>query len=207
MTRKTGTTGPLAWDHAVHDIPDQGLSAVRQATPDELASIARALDLVACTSLRADYKVSATLGGRFHLTGRLRAEVSQTCVVTLEPVDSTIEEAFEAVFWPQEAMPAPESGEVAIDEEPEREPIVAGQLAVGRVVVREPGGSARSVSAQARRRPRLAARSRTPTAPTSPRAPSPCLRESQDQRLRRIAPSSMCKGGFPPLRAAENLFV
>jgi uncharacterized metal-binding protein YceD (DUF177 family) len=134
MTRKTGTTGPLAWDHAVRDIPDQGLSAVRQASPDELASIARALDLVACTSLRADYKVSATLGGRFHLTGRLRAEVSQNCVVTLEPVDSTIEEAFEAVFWPQEAMPAPDSGEVAMDEEPEREPIVGGQLAVGRVV-------------------------------------------------------------------------
>ena len=62
MTRKTGTTGPLAWDHAVRDIPDQGLSAVRQATPDELASIARALDLVACTSLRADYKVSADAG-------------------------------------------------------------------------------------------------------------------------------------------------
>ena len=55
-------------------------------------------------------------------------------MVTLEPIDSTIEEAFEAVFWPQEHMPAPENGELALDDEPEREPIIAGQIAVGRVV-------------------------------------------------------------------------
>ena len=53
--------------------------------------------------------------------------------MTLEPVDSTIEEALQGRVLAAGAMPAPESGEVAMDEEPEREPIVAGQLAVGRV--------------------------------------------------------------------------
>ncbi len=48
MTRKTSTTAELAWDHAVHDIPESGLSAQREATPDELARIAQALDLIAC---------------------------------------------------------------------------------------------------------------------------------------------------------------
>ena len=62
-------------------------------------------------------------------------------------------------------MPAPESGEVAIDEEPEREPIVAGQIAVGRVVFESLAAAHRSVSAQARRRPRLAARQRPRTPP------------------------------------------
>ena len=134
MTRKTSTMAQLAWNHAVHDIPDSGLSAEREATPDELETIARALDLIACTSLRAQYALKPTVGGRFHLSGRLRADLSQACVVTLEPVASTVEEDFEAVFWPQEDMPAPVSGEVAIDDEPEREPIVAGQIEVGRVV-------------------------------------------------------------------------
>ena len=134
MTRKTSTTAELAWDHAVHDIPESGLSAQREATPDELARIARALDLIACTSLKTEYAIAPTVGGHYRLSGRLRAEVSQACVVTLEPIDSTIEEAFEAVFWPQEHMPAPESGELVVDDEPEREPIVAGQIAVGRVV-------------------------------------------------------------------------
>jgi uncharacterized metal-binding protein YceD (DUF177 family) len=134
MTRKTNLTVELAWDHAVHDIPESGLSLQREATPDELARIARALDLIACTSLKADYVIAPTAGGHYRLSGRLCAEVSQACVVTLEPVESTIEETFEAVFWPQEDMPAPESGELALDDEPEREPIVAGQIAVGRVV-------------------------------------------------------------------------
>lgn len=150
MTHKTSTTADLAWDHAVRDIPESGarsgpksgqrpgqkpgLSAEREAAPDELAGIARALGLIACTSLKAEYAIAPTVGGHYQLSGRLRAEVSQACVVTLEPISSTIEEAFEAVFWPQEAMPAPERGELAVDDGPEREPIVAGQIAVGRVV-------------------------------------------------------------------------
>jgi uncharacterized metal-binding protein YceD (DUF177 family) len=134
MTRKTSRTAELAWDHAVHDIPDSGLSAQHAATPDELEKIAQALDLMACRSLTTEYAVAPTVGGHYRLSGRLHAEVSQACVVTLEPIDSTIEEVFEAVFWPQEHMPAPESGELVVDDEPEREPIVAGQIAVGRVV-------------------------------------------------------------------------
>src|SRR5262249_43903450 len=73
-------------------------------------------------------------GGRYLLTGTLRAEVSQACVVTLEPVASIIEDAFEQAFWPPEDMPAPKSGEVDLEEAADPEPIVAGQIAVGRVV-------------------------------------------------------------------------
>ena len=54
--------------------------------------------------------------------------------MTLEPVDSTIEEAFDVTFWPEENMPAPRGGEVDLDEEADPEPIVAGQIDVGRVV-------------------------------------------------------------------------
>ena len=37
-------------------------------------------------------------------------------------------------FWPEEDMPAPRGGEVDLDEELDPEPIVAGQIDVGRVV-------------------------------------------------------------------------
>jgi hypothetical protein len=60
--------------------------------------------------------------------------VTQSCVVTLEPIDDTLEESFEATFWPREAMPPAESGELAIDDAPEPEAIIAGQIAIGRVV-------------------------------------------------------------------------
>jgi hypothetical protein len=134
MKGKTNTTGELSWVHATHDIPQSGLSREREAAPDELVRIARALDLVACASLRTAYTIVPTVGGRFRLTGRLRAEIGQACVVTLEPVDSTIEEGFDVTFWPEEEMPAPSGGEVDMDEEADPEPIVAGQIDVGRIV-------------------------------------------------------------------------
>jgi hypothetical protein len=52
----------------------------------------------------------------------------------LEPVASTLEEACDVTFWPQERLPAPEGGAVDLDDEPEPEPIVAGRIMVGRVV-------------------------------------------------------------------------
>jgi len=131
---KHTTTFELAWDHAVRDVGESGVTAARDADPNELAAIARALDLVACTSLRAQYAILPLPGGRYRLTGRLNAQVTQACVVTLDPVESTLEESFEATFWPQQAMPLPESGELAIDDAPEPEPILAGQIAVGRAV-------------------------------------------------------------------------
>ena len=135
MTKTTSTTPELDWDHLVRDIPEsRPLSRQRQAAPDELAGIARTLDLVACRSLTVDYTIAQAGGGRYRLEGRLRAEVEQTCVVTLEPVASVIDEGFDVTFWPQDDMPVPHGGEVDVDEEPEPEPIVDGHIAAGRVV-------------------------------------------------------------------------
>jgi hypothetical protein len=126
--------GELAWDHAVLDISESGLTAERRATPEELEAVARALELVACSSLTATYTIMPTGGGRYRLNGRLQASLQQSCVVTLEPVAEAIDEAFEVAFWPEHDVPAPASGEIDIDDEPEIEPIVAGQIKVGQVV-------------------------------------------------------------------------
>jgi uncharacterized metal-binding protein YceD (DUF177 family) len=134
MTPKTSMPGELIWEHAARDIPQSGLSRKREAAPDELTRITRALDLVTCASLETAYTIVPTVGGRFRLSGRLHAEISQACVVTLEPVDSSIDEGFDVTFWPEEEMPPPPGGEVDLDEEADPEPIVAGQIDVGRVV-------------------------------------------------------------------------
>lgn len=135
MTQKSSPVGQLAWEHATRDIPQSGLSREREAAAEELAGLARVLDLVACSSLRAAYTLKPSIDGRYRLSGTLRAEIRQTCVVTLEPVDSTVVETFDAWFWPPEDMPAPRSGALDLDEEPEPEPIAAGHVDVGRVVV------------------------------------------------------------------------
>jgi uncharacterized metal-binding protein YceD (DUF177 family) len=125
----------LTWDHAVQDIPEAGLSSTRQASAEELARLAAAFELVALNSLSAAYSITAIGAGRYRLNGRLNAEVLQACVVTLEPVTATIDEVLEATFWPEQDVPPPASGELDLDEDLEPEPIVAGHIDVGRIVV------------------------------------------------------------------------
>lgn len=127
-------TNELSWDHPIQDIPESGLTAQRTAEPSELARLASALDIDACSSLAASYTITPIGGGRYRLSGALRAQVRQTCVVSLEPVVSDIEEKLEATFWPAEDIPPPQSGEVDLRDEPEPESIVAGQIEVGRHV-------------------------------------------------------------------------
>lgn len=126
--------GELTWEHSIHEIPERGLSAERHATPEDLAYIARELELVSCDSLSAAYTITPLGGGRYRVAGRVSASLQQACVVTLEPVPERVDEPFDASFWPQSEVPAPASGEIELDDEPEVEPIVAGQIEVGHVV-------------------------------------------------------------------------
>jgi hypothetical protein len=126
--------GELAWEHAIRVIPQSGLAIERAALAGELTAIARALDLIACVRLTAEYTITPIGRGRYRLAGRLRAEVEQACVVTLESIGSTIEECLDVDFWPAEDIPAPASGEVDIDEDFDPEPIREGRIGVGRVI-------------------------------------------------------------------------
>ncbi len=128
------TAKGLSWDHATREIPEAGLQRKRAADPQERAAVARALDLAGLSRLDAEYTITPTMDGRYAVSGTVRAEITQACVVTLEPIESTIEEPFDVTFWPAEDMPAPASGEVSLDAEEDPEPIVGGQIAVGRIV-------------------------------------------------------------------------
>jgi Large ribosomal RNA subunit accumulation protein YceD len=134
MTQNSAKTGELTWKHAAHDIPASGMTRSRSADAEELAGVARALGLLACASLQAEYTVIPSGGERYHVFGTVRAQVTQACVVTLEPIASAIEERFDVTFWPAEDMPAPMNGVLSLDEEPDPEPILEGQIAVGRLV-------------------------------------------------------------------------
>jgi hypothetical protein len=83
----------------VEEIRD-GTSGETAATETELAAIARMLELVALKRLALSYRINRAGSGRLHLGGRLHAEVTQTCVVSLEPVDTQIDVPVEVEFWP-----------------------------------------------------------------------------------------------------------
>lgn len=127
-------TTELAWDHLVLDIPATGLAVERSATPEERVAIAKTLELDACSALDVRYAIKPMGAGRYRVSGSLETKVNQTCVVTLGPVSNTITESFDLEFWPDTEIPAPTGGELDLSDEPDREPIVAGQIHVGRIV-------------------------------------------------------------------------
>ncbi len=171
------------------DIPERGLDAVRTADAEECAAIARALDVVSVDRLEATYRIETTRRGRYLLTGELRAELTQTCVVTLEPISSHLREPFEAEFWPADQIEAAETEAPEEEVDPtERdvEPIEDSRLAVGRIVAetlatavdpypRKPGATfdwedAKAAAAEAAANPfAVLARLRTDKGPDEPK--------------------------------------
>jgi hypothetical protein len=126
--------GELAWDHAVQDIPEEGLQVERSASAEECETVARALDLLGCRSLTARYALSPRSAGHVHLAGTVRAQVDQTCVVTLEPLLNEVDASFSVDYWPEGDMPEPSGGPLDISDQPDLEPIVAGRIEVGNAV-------------------------------------------------------------------------
>lgn len=130
--------GPLAaWSHRVEDVPERGLAVERRASAEELLALARALEIAACRRLDVAYRLKPHGGGRYRLTGTIAADVTQSCIVTLEPIDSEIRETLEEEFWPPELLGDDAKGgeeEQEVLAQPTREAIEQGQIVVGRVV-------------------------------------------------------------------------
>ncbi|PWC85727.1 hypothetical protein TSH100_14150 [Azospirillum sp. TSH100] len=79
-----------------------------EATEAERRALAERLELESIGSLTATVKLRAVRGGQMiRVSGRLEADVVQTCVVTLEPVPAHVSESFEALFAPASMIEDP----------------------------------------------------------------------------------------------------
>lgn len=120
----------------VAQIPDIGLHREIEADDATRAAMAAIAGLRDISSVRAAFDLSHRSGGRVHVSGRVKARVGQTCVVTLEPIENTIDEEVDLIFAPAEEI-APQGdgddddGESAMAEPPE--PIENGMIDLGRL--------------------------------------------------------------------------
>ncbi|MBX3502891.1 MAG: DUF177 domain-containing protein [Alphaproteobacteria bacterium] len=79
-------------------VPARGMDIDVQANDAERAALARRFELLDLPALQAQVSVRPGVGGVWTVSGRLRAEVVQACVVTLEPVPQAIDETFDLRF-------------------------------------------------------------------------------------------------------------
>lgn len=119
---------------AVEDIPDTGLHIELDAPAAARAAVAGLAALRDLPRFSAVFDVTR-LGAAVHVVGRVNATVGQTCVVTLEPVESAVEEAIDLKFAPPPpGGPADEpksSGKRRRGGDELPEPLVGGTLDLG----------------------------------------------------------------------------
>lgn len=124
----------LDWSYRVTEVPEGRLREGREASEAERARLAEMLDIIACRRLASDFTIRAIGKGHYRLAGTVAAEVTQACVVTLEPVEQNAEGTFDVEFWPAGDLPEITEDEVEALSAGEIEPIEHGRIDVGRIV-------------------------------------------------------------------------
>jgi hypothetical protein len=122
----------------VAQIPDTGLHRDIEADAATRAAMAEVGGLRDILLASASLDVTPKGGGRFHVTGYVRARIGQTCVVTLDPIENDLDEPIDVMFAPPEQIPqladlVDESAESDTEIPDPPEPIENGFIDLGRL--------------------------------------------------------------------------
>ncbi len=125
------TANPWSVPVAVDDIPDTGLHMAIEAPAAVRAELAELADVRDLPQLSAVFDLTRQ-GAEVRVTGQVSARVGQTCVVTLEPIESAIEEAVDLAFAPASGPQAePKAARKRTRDDDPPEPLVGGSLDLG----------------------------------------------------------------------------
>lgn len=91
-----------------------GRSGDIAARPDELAALAKDLDLVSLDALTLTYSVKPSAGG-FRLKAAIKADATQACVVTGAPLPEKVRETLDLDLVPEDPAHRPKSDEQVFD--------------------------------------------------------------------------------------------
>jgi uncharacterized metal-binding protein YceD (DUF177 family) len=132
--------GPAPWRIPVtlESIPEDGQHFDLEADAEVRAAVAKVAGLRGLPRLTANFDVTRRGADGLHVVGAVSATVGQTCVVTLEPMDSEVEETVDVAFVPPPA-PEPAAGDKTEKTEPrdvrwnDPEPLIGGTIDLGAI--------------------------------------------------------------------------
>jgi len=104
---------------AATDIPETGRRLDLVADETIRQAIVKTAGLAALPRLEAQFDLTRHGPDGLHVAGRVIATVVQHCVVTLDPIESGIDEAIDVVFLPQPDPAAEVAGSPDANEPPE----------------------------------------------------------------------------------------
>jgi Large ribosomal RNA subunit accumulation protein YceD len=122
---------------AAEDVAETGKSFDLVADAATRAAVARVAGLRDLPRLQAHFSVTPQGADGLHVTGRVSATVSQTCVVTLEPLSNEVDEEVDLLFAPRPATVEHEDDGTKPhrDEWKEPERLIDGRVDLGALAV------------------------------------------------------------------------
>lgn len=122
---KTASPASVPWSVpvAVEKIPDSGLHIEIEAPAATRAALAELAAVRELPQLAAVFDLTRQ-GEGVHVAGQVSGRVGQSCVVTLEPIESPVDEAVDLRFAPQAKIPKSDT---------DPEPLVGGIVDLGAI--------------------------------------------------------------------------
>ena len=119
MTEKNNES--FSYNVNVGHLSANPVSVTMEADGRERAELAERWGVLKVDALEAELELIRWKRDGVRIKGRVKADIEQECVVTLEPVHSHIDEAVDALFVPEGSrlarMPVDETGEMVFDAE------------------------------------------------------------------------------------------
>ncbi|MEI9422149.1 DUF177 domain-containing protein [Mesorhizobium sp. Cs1299R1N1] len=94
---------PVSFFANVARLPQKGLPVVIGADPAQRAALAEAHGLLSVEAYRAELLVTSWKRNGVKVSGRVEADITQACIVTLDPVQAHIDEPVEALLLPEDS--------------------------------------------------------------------------------------------------------
>jgi hypothetical protein len=120
----------------VDALPRDGQVVTIEATPGEREELASFYQLPAIAALTATLRLEPWGPGGAHVTGAVHSELTQICVLSLEPFLATLDEPVDVQFAPQMAadsksLPGKKTQTFSLADEDEPDPVVNGRIDLG----------------------------------------------------------------------------
>jgi uncharacterized metal-binding protein YceD (DUF177 family) len=120
----------------VDSLPREGQVVAIEATPAEREALASFYRLPHIAALTATLRLEPWGSGGAHVTGAVHGELTQVCIVSLEPFPATVDEDVDVRFAPPTAANSrsgrtEEAQTFSLADEDEPDPIIDGKIDLG----------------------------------------------------------------------------
>jgi uncharacterized metal-binding protein YceD (DUF177 family) len=121
---------------ALSDVPEEGLHIALEADSVVRTALARIANLRDLPQLEASFDLRRKGAGGLHVAGEVNATVGQNCVVSLDPIETNLNEAIDLVFFPEQAATLGDGdGEASfgMTDSEAPEPLAGGMVDIGAI--------------------------------------------------------------------------